>query len=95
MAHIPYATGYSPKRWQHIVDFELLKREGVYHPETFHTIQLYKPDFNQNSRLLGHETMATAEQHGTLAVEQYGSHKNLSAILHVVNKVLSFDLIHQ
>ena len=35
MAHIPYATGYSPKRWQHVVDYELLKREGVYHPETF------------------------------------------------------------
>jgi hypothetical protein len=22
MSHIPYATGYSPKRWQHVVDFE-------------------------------------------------------------------------
>jgi hypothetical protein len=39
--------------------------------------------------------MAHAERHGTLAVEQYGSHKNLSAILHAVNKVLSFDHIHQ
>ena len=93
MAHIPYATGYSPKRWQHVVDFKLLKREGVYCPETFCTIQLYEPDFNQNNCLLGREMMAAAEQHGTLAVEQYGSRKNLSAILHAVNKVLSFDLI--
>ena len=95
MAHIPYATGYSPQRWQHVVDFELLKREGVYRPETFRTIQLYEPDFNQNNRLLGRETMAHAERYGTLAVEQYGSRKNLSAILHAVNKVLSFDLIRQ
>jgi hypothetical protein len=30
-----------------------------------------------------------------MAMEQYGSQKNLSAILHAVNKVLSFDLIRQ
>jgi hypothetical protein len=95
MSHIPYATGYSPKRWQHVIDFELLKKEGVYRPETFRTIQLYEPDFNQNNRLLGREVMAHAEKHGNLAVEQYGSRKNLSAILHAVNKVLSFDLIRQ
>jgi hypothetical protein len=61
----------------------------------FRTIQLYEPDFNQNNRLLGRETMAHAERHGNLAVEQYGSQKNLSAILHAVNKVLAFDLIRQ
>jgi hypothetical protein len=95
MAHIPYATGYSPRRWQHVVDFELLKKEGVFRPETFRTIQMYEPDFNQNNRLLGREAMAHAERHNNLAIEQYGSRKNLSAILHVVNKVLAFDLIRQ
>jgi hypothetical protein len=30
MAHIPYATGYSPKRWCHVMDYELLKKEGVF-----------------------------------------------------------------
>jgi hypothetical protein len=95
MAHIPYAMGYSPKRWQHVVDFELLKKEGVYRPETFRTIQMYEPDFNQNNHLLGREAMAHAERHNNLAIEQYGSRKNLSAILHMVNKVLSFDLISQ
>jgi hypothetical protein len=39
--------------------------------------------------------MAHAERHGNLAMEQYGSRKNLSAILHAVNKVLSFDFIRQ
>lgn len=61
MAHIPYAMGYSPKRWQHVVDFELLKKEGVYWPETFRTIQLYEPDFNQNNKLLGRNAMAQAK----------------------------------
>jgi hypothetical protein len=49
MAHIQYAMGYSPQRWQHVVDFELLEKERVYRPETFRTIQLYGPDFNQNN----------------------------------------------
>lgn len=61
MSHIPYAIGYSQKRWQHVVDFELLKKEGVFWLETFRTIQLYEPDFNQNNRLLGQETMAHVE----------------------------------
>jgi hypothetical protein len=26
MSHVPHATGYSPKCWQHVVDFELLKK---------------------------------------------------------------------
>ena len=30
MAHIPYALGYSPKQWWHVVDSEILKCEGVY-----------------------------------------------------------------
>jgi hypothetical protein len=55
MAHIPYAMGYSPHRWQHVVDFELLKKEGIFRPETFQMIQLYEPDFNQNNWLLGRE----------------------------------------
>jgi hypothetical protein len=95
MAHIPYATGYSPKRWCHVIDYELLKKEGVFRPDTFRTIQLFKPDFNQNNKLLDKETMVRAERNQTIAPEQYGSRKNLSAILHAVNKTLSFDLIRQ
>jgi hypothetical protein len=71
MAHIPYATGYSPQQWQHVVDFELLKKEGVYRPEMFRMIQLYGPNFNQNNRWLGRDTMVHAEHYGNLAVEQY------------------------
>jgi hypothetical protein len=58
MSHIPYATGYSPKRWRHVIDYELLKKEGMFRPETFRMIQLFEPDFNQNNKLLGKETMA-------------------------------------
>ena len=30
IAHIPYASCYSSKWWQHVVDSEILKHEGVY-----------------------------------------------------------------
>ena len=92
MAHIPYAMGYSSIQWCHIVDSKILKREGVFHPETFRMIQLFEPDFNQNNKLLGKETMQQAECNQTIASEHYGSRKNLSTILHAVNKVVSFDL---
>ena len=45
--------------------------------------------------MLGRVTMAHTERNGTIAPEQYGSHKNISAIIHAVNKVLSFDIIWQ
>ena len=95
MSHIPYATGYPPCRWHHVVDSEILKKEGVYKPETFHTIQLYEPDFNQNNKIVRQFTMAQAECNCTMAPEQYRSWKNISAIMHALNKVLSFDIICQ
>ena len=87
----------------YVVDSEILKREGVYRPETFCTIQLYEPDFNQNNKMLRRMTMAQVEHNGTMALEhngtmapeQYGSWKNISAIMHALNKVLSFDIIQQ
>jgi hypothetical protein len=93
MSHIPYVTGYSPQQWRHVVDVELLKKEGVFCPETFWMIQLFEPDFNQNNKFLGKATMDQAEKNKTIASEQYGSQKDLAAILHVANKLLSLDLV--
>jgi hypothetical protein len=95
MSHIPYATGYSPKHWQHVVDFELLKKEGVFCLETFQTIQLFEPDFNQNNKFLGKVTMDQVEKNKAIASEQYGSWKDFVAILHPSNKMLSPDLVQQ
>jgi len=76
MANFPYTTGYSPLRWRHGVDVELLKKPGVYSPETFRTIQLFKPQFNANNKVLGHDTMAHSEKYNLIAEEQYGSRKH-------------------
>jgi hypothetical protein len=39
--------------------------------------------------------MAHAEKHQQLAAEQYGSRKKKTAILHALNKCLSYDILHQ
>jgi len=95
MANFPYTTGYSPLCWRHGVDVESLKKPGVYSPETFRTIQLFEPQFNANNKVLGRDTMAHSEKYNFIAEEQYGSRKHKSAIMHAVNKVLSFDIIRQ
>jgi len=91
----PYAMGYSPVRWRNGVDVELLKKPGIYLLETFWTIQLFEPQFNANNKVLGRDTMAHSEKYNLIAEEQYGSRKHKLAIMHAVNKVLSFNIIHQ
>jgi hypothetical protein len=95
MANVPFATGYSPERWRHGTDVELLKKPGNFRVDSLRTILLYEADFNQNNKLLGRRMMAHAERLGLLAPEQYGSRHSLSAIAHAVNKRLTFDLISQ
>ena len=95
MANIPFATGYSPSRWRHGMDVELLKKPGNYRVTDLRTIVLYDAEFNRNNALLGRRLMAQAEHLNQFAPEQYGSRKGMSAIEHGLNKRLTFDLIRQ
>ena len=70
----------------------LQKKLDKFEVMTLHTILLYEPDFNQNNKKLGRDMMYNAEQLKTLAVEQFGSRKALSAVDHALNKVLTFDI---
>jgi hypothetical protein len=81
--------------WWHVVDFELLKKKGVFCPDTFWTIQLFELDFNHNNKLLGKVMMEWVETNKTIALEQYRSRKGFEVILHAINKLLSMDLIQQ
>jgi hypothetical protein len=95
MANIPLLSGYAPRRWRNVVDCMLLKQEGNYNVEKLRTIVLFDPEANQNFKFLGRIVMAHAEQHHQLAPEQYGSRKKKSAILHALNKRLSYDILRQ
>jgi hypothetical protein len=95
MAHMPYRTGYSPKRWQQGTAVMLLKEANNNNVEKMRTILLLPPDYNFNNKLLGRQLMYHAEEQSLIAPEQYGSRKALSAIEHCANKRLTFDIIRQ
>jgi hypothetical protein len=95
MAHMPYRTGYAPKRWQQGTGVMLLKEANNNNVEKMRTILLLPPDYNFNNKLLGRQVMYHAEQKKLIAPEQYGSRKALSAIEHCTNKRLTFDIIRQ
>jgi hypothetical protein len=94
-SNIPYRTGLSPSRWQHGVDVMLQKQTGNFQPAKLRAILLFEPDFNQNNKLLGRTVMKYAEQYQGLAIEQFGSRKQMSAIDQSLNKTLTFDLWRQ
>jgi hypothetical protein len=95
MAAIPYYSGLSPDRWQHGIDVMLQKQEGNFLVEKLRAILLYEADFNQNNKRLGRQAMYLAEKYKTIAVEQFGSRKNMAAIDQSLNKALTFDLWRQ
>jgi hypothetical protein len=57
---IPYKLGFSPKRYQQITDFEIVKRAGGFDVELMRTIQLMVAAFNMNNKLTGLCSMARA-----------------------------------
>jgi hypothetical protein len=67
MANIPFATGYSPTRWQHGTDVELVKKPGNFKVTDLRTIILYDAEFNRNNAILGRRLMTKAELHSQLA----------------------------
>jgi hypothetical protein len=89
---IPYKLGFSPKRYQRITDFEIVKRAGVYDVELMRTIQLMVAAFNMNNKLTGLRSMARAEILQMIPEEQSGSRKKHQAILAALMKVLTMDL---
>jgi hypothetical protein len=92
MSHIPYITGHSPNRWRKVIDYLLEKKQGNFYVNKLRIILFFEADCNQNNKKLGRDMNYGAERAGTLAPEQYGSRKNLSAIDHCLNKQLTLDL---
>ena len=93
MARIPIATGYTPKRWNRCVDSMLPKKPNEWRPEKLRLTALLMPDFNHNNKILGRAAMRWAEGRHSLAMEQYGSRKKLSAAKHALNKRILLDIL--
>ena len=64
-------------------------------PEKLCLVTLMEACFNHNNKLIGKTMMASGEEHGLLAPEQYGSRKHKSAGTHALNKVLTLNISRQ
>ena len=95
MATIPYQSGISPLRWQQGLDIMLQKQQGNFQVEKLRAILLFESDFNQNNKRFGRQLMYIAEKYNAMAMEQFGSRKNMSAIDQSLNKALTFDIWRQ
>jgi hypothetical protein len=95
MANIPYATGYSPLRWQSGTDVMIPKSVASLRVDKLRTILLLDPEFNQNNKLLGRSLMSHAEKYAQMPAEQYGSRKKHRAVEAALNKVLTQDIWRQ
>jgi hypothetical protein len=95
MANIPYATGYSPIRWQSGTDVMIPKSTISLRVDKLRTLLLLDPEFNQNNKILGRSLMRQAEAHSQIPPEQYGSRKKHRAIEAALNKVLTQDIWRQ
>jgi hypothetical protein len=71
------------------------KKPGTRRLDSLRAILLYEADFNQNNKRLGRKMLFQAEAHDAVAVEQFGSRKNMSASDQSLNKALTFDLWRQ
>jgi hypothetical protein len=92
MANLQYRHGFAPSRWKKGLDVMIEKKPGSRRLDSLRAILLYEADFNQNNKRLGREMLFQAELHDAVAVEQYGSRKNMSASDQSLNKALTFDL---
>ena len=86
-----YQNGISPQGYKRIVDYQILKKAGIFAVEKMRTIQLMVASFNMNNKRTGCCAMRRAEQHQLLAREQGGSRKNRRANYLLVDKILSLD----
>jgi hypothetical protein len=71
----------------------LEKKPGVRKINTLRAILLYEADFNHNNKWLGRTMLQRAEADNAVAIEQYGSRKNLSAVDQSLNKLLSLNTL--
>jgi hypothetical protein len=95
MTRIPLNTGYSPSRWQRMVDVMIPMKSNHTDIDNLRTICLFEVDANYSFKHIGRQMMLNAERHKTLAKEQYGSCKRHRAIDLALNKVLTNDILHQ
>jgi hypothetical protein len=93
MIHIPHLAGFSPQRWQKVVDVMLEKSPGNSKLHRLRIIALQESDFNQGNHLaIGRPVMHHLEDAKHLPSMQHGSRPEKLCISAVLNKQLQFEI---
>jgi len=96
MMSIPYITGFSPQRWHQVVDVMLEKDPGYPKQHRLRIVALLESDCNQSQRILVARWLTHhLEDFQMIPDMQCRSCPSKMCISPVINKVLSYDLVHQ
>ncbi|CAJ1968248.1 unnamed protein product [Cylindrotheca closterium] len=91
---IPFATGFVPAQWCHLLNFAIEKKPGKIRVDLMRTIQMMNSELQANNKRVGKSAMAYAEKHNLIPKGQHGSHKRHQAIDLALTKRLTWDLLH-
>jgi hypothetical protein len=93
MMSIPITQGFSPTRWERVVNVMLPKDEGNFQCHRLWFIALFENDLNQAKRILvGRKLLRHLEKSQLIGNMQYGSRPGKQCQSAVLQKVLTHNI---